>query len=136
DAAHRSIQAEARIEREGGVGRLRQLRPYRAQLRVLKRDHGLESVCTSGQLDHHEDAVVHHAVELAAVDRARDHVGHRGVSGGETRGAGAEHETVPQEVTTRQPREIGGAHYAYLISAGTPAMRRPRTSAICPRGRG
>ncbi len=161
DPRHAPVEAEAgRPERQRGVGCARQRRAEGPQVRVVHRDDRLKAIGAAGELDHHQHAVVHDAVFLTGVDRAGEDVGHRGVAGRESRGTGREHEAVLHELATRQAGEIGGTHQfnlslsledrtrssqvncsslasfqRHLISVGTRATRRPRTSAIGHRAR-
>ena len=65
---------------------------------VGKRHESAQAVVSTGELDHHQHVVVGDALLLGGVDGAGESVGHRGIAGGETCGAGAEHETRAQEV--------------------------------------
>ena len=86
------------------------------QRRVGERNERSQPVVAAGELDHHEHLVVGDAFLLGRVDRARERVGHGGVTGREASGAGAEDESRAQEVA---PLELVDAdlvlHVTHLL---------------------
>ena len=109
------VEAEVVRDRQRLVRGFTELRPQVAVGLVMQRDDRLQAVVAAGELDHHEDLVVHDTASLRRVHRSREHVGDRGVAGGESRGARAEHQPRAEEVPATDLAERGDHLSAFLL---------------------